>query len=172
MGPIQCGPNDIPQYGFDVDGPQITATIYFRKAWKFLPPTPDTINVEGDFSNKYANHTDEEWAWLPKNPEMGSVHTLWRERVYYLFNHLFYGAASFLVGMYGRDSVGHLHPLNLEAFGLNFPHTNQTGASESENVSLCTKTWETGLLLILSYLTLGYLCTSRHARRKNVREKQ
>lgn len=47
---------------FDVYEPQITATVYFRKAWKFLPPTPDTINVESDFIKKYANYTDEEWA--------------------------------------------------------------------------------------------------------------
>ena len=139
---------------------QKVCTDYFRKAWRFFPPAPDATDILGDFMKKYANHTEEEWERLPKNPDMKSVHTPWREGVYYQFNHLFYDVSNFLVSMYGYHNMAHLHPPNSEGLALEFPGSRSESVpdgreNECGDGRVYTKIWETDSLLIPAYLAPG-----------------
>lgn len=137
---------------FSQDAAQITATIFFRYAWIYEPPTPEDANFNA-FSQIYRSNRDELWEKMPTTSERETLHTPLRDEVYHLFNHLFYDVSNFMTRMY---DVGHLHPPNSDAFGLNFPvPQSQSQTEENKDACVFTKTWETEVLLVPAYLAPG-----------------
>ncbi|TQB73570.1 hypothetical protein MPDQ_005674 [Monascus purpureus] len=141
---------------FEQDAPQRTVAWLLGQAWKHLPPTPDSADVENDFMRKYSSDmTMEEWEErmdIPVNPDTETIHTPWRDKIYYLWNHLFYDVSNFLNRMY--DNAGHLHPPASDVFGLPFPRMHSTD-EERDNIRVLTKTFDTEVLLIPTYLAPG-----------------
>lgn len=135
--------------GFEQDPHQWTAVKSFRLAWTLLPPTPDSSDVSAVLKNHY-RLSEEEQAQAPLNPDTTTVHTPWRDHVYYIWNHLFFDAARFLKSLY---EVGDFKPPNSDAFGLEFPQPEE--GEEGGNVRVLTKVWETEVMVLPAYLAPG-----------------
>ncbi|KAJ5152403.1 hypothetical protein N7492_010698 [Penicillium capsulatum] len=101
---------------------------------------------------KHYSLSEEEQAQAPLNPDTTTVHTPWRDQVYYVWNHLFFDAARFMKSMYG---VGDFKPPNSDAFGLDFPRASDS--EDSDKVCVLTKVWESEVLLLPAYLAPGVL---------------
>lgn len=94
--------------------------------------------------------SDEEREKIPLNPDKKTIHTPWRDSIYYLWNHLFYDVGNFLVNAY---DVGHFKLPNQDVFALQFPRPQDN--EDSENVRVLTKVWETEVILLPAYLAPG-----------------
>jgi hypothetical protein len=136
----------IRKINFRDDPPQWTMASLLRRAWTFQPPSPDNTDVQ-TFMQEDSGRTPEERAQVPQNPDTTTLHTPWRDEIYYLWNHLFFDVGSFIANMY---PVGYFKPPNHDAFGLEFPRVQ--GIEDSENVRVLTKAWETVVMVIPAYL--------------------
>jgi hypothetical protein len=134
---------------FSMDAAQWTTACILRQAWTFIPPTPDCTDV-GPVMRKNQGLSEEEQANLPLNPDMRTIHNPWRDKIYWLWNHLFYDVGNFLDDMYG---MGKFYPPNEDVFGLEFPQPH--GDEECENVRVMTKVWETEVIFLPTYLAPG-----------------
>ncbi|KAJ6103525.1 hypothetical protein N7512_010605 [Penicillium capsulatum] len=115
--------------GFEQDPHQWAAVKSFRLAWKILPPTPDSSDVEG-VMRKHYSLSEEEQAQAPLNPDTTTVpHPLARPRDF--------------------------KPPNSDAFGLDFPRASDS--EDSDKVCVLTKVWESEVLLLPAYLAPGVL---------------
>ncbi|KAJ5101725.1 hypothetical protein NUU61_003947 [Penicillium alfredii] len=132
---------------FAGDGPQVTTTTLLRLAWTHLPPSPESSDIETVMRGNGQQTPEEKFGDAPKNPDTAALHTPWRDKAYYLWNHLFWDVSRFMNSMYG---VGHLHPPNQDVFGLEFPRPH--GNELNENVRVFTKIWECNVLVLPAFL--------------------
>ncbi|KAA8648679.1 hypothetical protein EYZ11_012897 [Aspergillus tanneri] len=127
------------------DTAQKTVTRRLRLAWTRSPPCADFSDKDiwmGEEDNERCEESNPN-----PNPDTHTLHTPWRNRIYYLWNHLFYDASKFMSNTYG---VGHLHPPNSAVLGVEFPRTY--GTEDRENVRAATVVWETEVLVLPAYL--------------------
>ena len=110
------------------------------------------LNTVESFISEGMRRSDEETAMLPQNPDQDSVHTEWRDQVYYSWNHVFYDVAKWLPtnyrGQQDLDGIAHFHPPSSEAFGLDFLPEDVFNNSTD-------KRWDQDRLLIPAHLKKG-----------------
>ncbi|OGE49071.1 hypothetical protein PENARI_c023G02705 [Penicillium arizonense] len=94
--------------------------------------------------------TPEECEQLPRNPDTKTLHTPWRDQIYYMWNHVFYDVGNWLSAMYRARSF---EPPNIELFAIDFPTSHENG--NSGKVPAATKVWDSNTLLAPAYLAPG-----------------
>lgn len=127
------------------------------------------------FVRKYQENGECKLEEIPVDADTSTVHSPWREEVYYTYNHIFYDVADFLSE--AAAGVGHFHPPSHEVFALArdiraVTHEDGGGgdgggsnaraaAKESEedghqaNGAARRMKWPTNVLLIPAYLAPG-----------------
>lgn len=96
------------------------------------------------------SRSEDEWKAVPQNPDTNTVHSLWRDEIYYHWNHVFWDVSGFL-GELSCTGV-HMHPPSQGIFAVDY----QSGATG------VWKVWETDMLAIPAYLVPGIsVCCSR-----------
>ncbi|OCL14735.1 hypothetical protein AOQ84DRAFT_371025 [Glonium stellatum] len=134
---------DFRSVDFSEDGPQLTVATHLRKDTQY--------GSLGYWMASNSCLSEEEREAYPKNLDIDTVHTPWRDEVYVFWNHVFYDVMNFLETV--SCSVGHFHPPNHTAFSLplSTPDEEHGGA---ESLALVKK-WDTSVLLIPAHLAPG-----------------
>jgi len=103
----------------------LTVTHRLRQCWVTTPVSSfsDAVEAEidaaiGDQLRRLQNCTDDEVREL-MNPDKLEVHTPYRDRIYRLFNHVFWDVSKFLNN--AALGVGHHHPPNHAVLPLFYP---------------------------------------------------
>ena len=99
------------------------------------------------------------------DPDTSSVHTAWREEVYFVYNHVFWDVSRFLGEAAGRGVVGHFHPPRHEVFALGRGRDGDGAESKradgndgddaADKEGVKTMQWPINILLIPAYLAPG-----------------
>ena len=87
---------------------------------------------------------------LPRNPDTKTLHTPWRDQIYYMWNHVFYDVGNWVSAMNGARRF---KPPNIDLFAIEFPTSHENG--DSEKVPAATKVWGSDTLLTPAYLAPG-----------------
>ncbi|KAJ6013063.1 hypothetical protein N7522_003418 [Penicillium canescens] len=94
--------------------------------------------------------TLEEREQLPRNPDTKTLHTPWRDQIYYMWNHVFYDVGNWVSAMY---HARRFEPPNIELFAVEFPTPHENG--DGEKVPAAAKVWDSDTLLAPAYLAPG-----------------
>ena len=152
IGPGELTPFPQPgirKIGFEENPSQITVARLLVQSWGLHREAECTNPPCGDFDSygKDTRHlTREERDQLPQSPEKSTVHTPWRDQVYFMWNHVFFDTGNFMANMYGTATF---KPPNTDAFGIEFP------AAEDQKGFVVEKEWESETLLAAAYLAPG-----------------
>jgi hypothetical protein len=131
---------------FDDEGNIVTVSTHLRHAWTAISSEEDeSTGAVGKFLKKISGMDADERTKVPQNEDLTTIHTTWRDSIYTLWNHVFYDVMNFLSE--AAMGVGHFHPPSQDIFAVGFP--------EGDNVAPMSKTWDTNVLLIHSYLAPG-----------------
>jgi hypothetical protein len=122
--------------------------------WVVQRPTSECNNPPtGDFE-AWKKEVDplapEQREQLPQNPDTKTLHTPWRDQIYYMWNHVFYDVGNWVSAMYGARTF---KPPNIELFTIEFPTYSENGGSGK--VRAATKVWGSNTLLAPAYLAPG-----------------
>ena len=130
---------------FAVEPSVAMVSLRLRHVWHMLPsddttPQSAKLFVEGQHERNRKLESDEP---VPEDPGPPSLHTPWRDSIYYIWNNVFYDVMDFLLP--AKSIVGHFHPPSHEVFGLNYQKP-QDGTFD-----VVCKSWDTNVLLIPAY---------------------
>ncbi len=128
---------------FDDSPHVVVVSTHLRYAWSARHSEETSSDDVGQFIKANHERSEDDPECVPLNPDLESLHTPWRDSVYYLWNHVFYDVMNFLPEV--NCSVGHLHPPSHDAFALKYPKP------EDETPDVVCKSWETNVLLIPAY---------------------
>ncbi|KAL4946462.1 hypothetical protein BDV06DRAFT_122428 [Aspergillus oleicola] len=147
----------IRKIGFEEDRNQFTVAYLLVLGWTVQRPNQGcTDPPSGDFTtwmDELNSLSGEQRENLPPSEDTTTVHTPWRDQIYYMWNHVFYDVGNWLAGGFG---TGTFRPPNTEVFGIGFPLTSNNEASEKEVRALAvTKVWDADTLLVPAYLAPG-----------------
>ena len=125
----------------------IVVSKHLRYAWPALPSEETSSDGVGQFMKMNHKRSEEDRERVPRNPDLESLHTPWRDSIYHFWNHVFYDVTNFLTEV--NHTVGHFHPPSHDAFALKYP------SSQDETPEVVCKSWDTNVLLIPAYRASG-----------------
>ncbi|KAJ0422966.1 hypothetical protein BJY00DRAFT_310567 [Aspergillus carlsbadensis] len=150
------------------DFAQFTVTHLLVHAWGLQRSSREcTDPPTGDFatwSESINRLSVAEREALPRDDDQVTVHTPWREQVYFMWNHVFYDVGNWMSVNYG---VCRFEPPGVEVFVVEFPardegrNANGNGAGDAESkesgrLHASTKVWpESETLVAAAYLAPG-----------------
>lgn len=145
----RLGPNILEpcfrKVDFEDESNIVTVSTFLRQAWTALPSGDDIAIGLGQFMKKLSRMDEEERTKVPQDPDLTTVHNTWKDEVYRMWNHVFYDVMNFLPE--AAMGVGHFHPPNQDVFAVEF--------AQEENEAPMTKTWDTNVVIIHTYLAAG-----------------
>ncbi|KAJ5295527.1 hypothetical protein PENANT_c001G11483 [Penicillium antarcticum] len=155
------GPGDLTPFpnpgvrriGFGEDPPQFTVAHLLIHGWAVQRLSECNDPPIGDFkiwAKEVDSLSPKEREELPRDSDLKSCHTLWRDQIYYMWNHVFYDVGNWMANTYG---TGTFKPPNTEVFPIEFPKPHENGDGEKKPVA--TKVWDTETLLAPAYLAPG-----------------
>ncbi|KAJ5348890.1 hypothetical protein MYU51_007207 [Penicillium brevicompactum] len=157
LGPGELNPFPTPairKIGFSEDPAQFTVAKLLILAWPIQRPTPECNSPPiGDFEawvHEIKPLTLEERDQLPRDSDTNTLHTPWRDQVYFMWNHVYYDVGNWMSSMYGTRSF---QPPNIEAFAINFP--THDGESDDGKTPAAVKVWDAEALFTAAYLAPG-----------------
>ncbi|KAL2813871.1 hypothetical protein BJX63DRAFT_208147 [Aspergillus granulosus] len=170
LGPADCNPwinPGIRRIGFTEEPAQFTVAHLLVHGWGVKRETPECKDPPtGDFADwaqELNSLTNEEREQLPRDEDQESVHTPWRDQIYYMWNHVFYDVGNWMSSGYGTRSFV---PPGVDVFVIRFPETcgnraagvDANGGDEKKKYinPAAIKSWpESEALLAPAYLAPG-----------------
>ncbi len=125
---------------FDDSPCVVLVSKHLRYAWPALPSEETSIP---QFVKASHERSEEDRERVPLDPDVESLHTPWRDRIYHNWNHVFFDVMNFLPEV--NCSVGHFHTPSHDVFALIYPKP------QDETPNVVSKSWGTNLLLIPAY---------------------
>jgi hypothetical protein len=144
----------VRKIGFSPNQSQDTIAKLLVLGWVVQRSTSECNNPPvGDFK-VWKEEVDplslEEREQLPRNPDTKTLHTPWRDQIYYMWNHVFYDVGNWMSAMY---RARRFEPPNIELFAIEFPTSHENG--DGRKVPAATKVWDSDTLLAPAYLAPG-----------------
>ncbi|KAL2787201.1 hypothetical protein BJX66DRAFT_311446 [Aspergillus keveii] len=140
LGPADLTPLISPgirRIGFAEDPAQFTVANLLVHGWGLRRENAEcTDPPTGDFaswSQSINTLSVAEREALPRDDDQVSVHTPWREQIYYMWNHVFFDVGNWVTANYG---TGRFEPPGIEVFEVRFPasvvHDGQNGTGNGD----------------------------------------
>jgi hypothetical protein len=176
LGPADLTPTINPgirRIGFAEDFAQFTVAHLLVHGWGLKRDSPECTDpptgVFAAWSQGINTLSVAEREALPRDEDQGTVHTPWRDQVYYMWNHVFYDVGNWVSGNYG---TGRFNPPGINVFEIRFPALHEGGngngngsgdgdaeqktAAKSGRLPVSAKVWpESETLLAAAYLAPG-----------------
>jgi hypothetical protein len=144
----------VRKIGFGENQPQAIIAELLVLGWVIKRPNLECNDPPiGDFKvwkGQVDPLTREEREQLPQNPDTKTLHTPWRDQIYYMWNHVFYDVGNWMSAM---DGARRFNPPNVDIFAIGFPTSLENG--DSGKVPAATKVWSKDTLLTPAYLAPG-----------------
>ena len=126
-----------------------TVAFLLREAWTASPPEQANAESLGPWLSACSRKTPEERAATPRSKDF-TLHTMWRDSVYAMFNHVFSDVHRWLQEACMLE--GDFKPPSHDAFALPFP---AAPSSSSAATTEFEKVWDVAVYMIPTYIAKG-----------------